>query len=257
MKDLKYGVCSTCGKEKRLTDKRALIATHVVRGEKCAGTGSHPVGEIRVATQEPPETDPQPSLTPDPEDGQYDFEWGVLGAMVALALGGVWIAVAAFTDEHPVIGSVFALASLFMVWVSVDYYRPSRFTPEQLRAHLAREAETKAKNSAEKAASLAKELGPFPPGQTPKAGNVLFLRLNEKRSRGLSGGPSVDLTCGRCGYDYRVPRSLVHEYRSEMLPGASLRRFNNPGVAFRQDQAQLNLRCPACGSVDPGVWIQV
>jgi len=81
------------------------------------------------------------------------------------------------------------------------------------------------------------------------------MRLSEKRMHGFRKGPVVNLVCGKCAYNYHVPSRLISEYRSEMSPGASLRRVNNPNAAFRQNQAQLNLRCPSCGSIDPGVWI--
>jgi hypothetical protein len=179
------------------------------------------------------------------------------------------IAVPLYVRGHWIFGSIATMVAAFFLLAVRENYRKSRFTPEEKLSYQTklREASERQKVNTQgqkedaerrkitKAENLRSQLRPPPLGATAPSTSAIFLRLSEKRMRGIRKAPVIELVCGSCAYGYLVSWGLVNEYRTVMSPGASLRRFNNPNAAFRQDQSQLNLRCPSCGSIDPGIWI--
>src|SRR5674476_616527 len=69
----KYGICPTCGLDKRLTDKRGVMASHVVQGAKCPGSGSVPSSVTRFARNTSPPRAKLLVAVPDALPG--DREW--------------------------------------------------------------------------------------------------------------------------------------------------------------------------------------
>lgn len=96
-----------------------------------------------------------------------------------------------------------------------------------------------------------------PPPGVPVPTGGRFMRLTQHRGRGLAGmGPSTNVICGQCGWSYTLPSWMIKNFRNETAWGASARRLGQPEVAMNQRQATDAMRCPACGSVDPGVWVK-
>lgn len=94
-----------------------------------------------------------------------------------------------------------------------------------------------------------------PPGTAVPPG-ARFMRLTQHRARGLSGmKQSTDVICGRCGWSYTLPSWVIKNFRYETTWGASARRLGQPEVAMNQRQATDAMRCPRCGSIDPGIWV--
>jgi len=236
-------------------DSAGYVAGHV-RTASDSFVRCKAVGRRRPRWKSPGKSD-QPPVT-----ANFTSKWSDLLVSSGAGLIAMAIAVSLYVNGHWILGTIGALVGALLFLVAWGYYQRSRRTPEEELSFQAKQRETsdRQKEDAQqrkttKAPALRSQLRSPPPGATPPSPGALFLRLNEKRMHGLSKGPVVNLVCGRCAHSYLVPKSLISEYRREMSPGASLRRFNNPNVALRQDRAQLNLRCPSCGSIDPGVWI--
>lgn len=96
-----------------------------------------------------------------------------------------------------------------------------------------------------------------PPSNAIVVPGAYFARIRELRWQGIPGNsPTIDLVCGSCAYDWTMPRTIVAQFRTETGPGSGMAAFNNTGATARRNSAMQALTCPACGSIDPGVWLR-
>lgn len=132
--------------------------------------------------------------------------------------------------------AVVAVFLFFFIWAMVD-----KDGLDQLNKDL--DASNKAK-AEKKAAERARK--------TPT-----FVRLNKIGISKSLKGPTTEISCGACGHAWVTPTRLARQYSSTMVAGAGLRGLNNTDEQINQVQVQTALRCPECGSIDPGVWVLI
>lgn len=195
---------------------------------------------------------------------------GAAGAAVVLFLLTVLLAF----SGHPVWTVMLGLATfgaLAVVWEARSYNQlttaqrergaaaeaKARKEADERRAQTARETEARrAESSKHQIAQQRSKLRGPPVGAIPPHPDALFVLLTERRWTGLPRTvASIELTCGRCAYEWAMPRTTVEHYRTETGPGSGMAAFNNPRQQSIRQSAIAALRCPSCGSIEPGIWV--
>lgn len=140
------------------------------------------------------------------------------------------------------------LVPVLLLWLFAGYIFYDSLKSREERIHEHRKlAEAKEEKEATRFAP--------PPGAVPPP-NGKFLHLTTHRAHGLKfPGTITAVICGQCAFRYDLPSWVISNFRSTMTYGARARRFNNPVETMNQRTATDMLRCPNCGSVDPGVWV--